>query len=366
VIPVTRPFLPPRAEYEALLDGIWDRVWLTNNGPLVHQFQAQVAQRLGLVQPLYVASGTMALQLAMKALGLEGDVVTTPFSYVATTSALVWEGCTPVFADIERDTFTVDPAAVDAAITHRTSGIVATHVFGTACDIDALDAIGRARGIPVLYDAAHSFATTYRGCSVLSYGDASACSLHATKVFHTVEGGLLVTRDESARDAAERMRNFGHVDYTTFDGVGINAKASELHAAMGLCNLGHLDELLARRRAIHDRYHAGLADLIADGRVVPQAGRAEAVPNHSYVPLLFEDAERRQHVHDALVARDIHPRQYFSPGLHELNYVGPPQNLPVVEDVAARILCLPTYHDMTDQQVDEVVSVIVDAHQGPL
>jgi dTDP-4-amino-4,6-dideoxygalactose transaminase len=364
MIPVTRPFLPPREEYEALLDGIWDRIWLTNNGPLVHQFEEQVAARLELARPLYVASGTLALQLAMKALGLDGDVVTTPFSYVATTSALVWEGCTPVFADIEPGTFTIDPAAVDAAITGRTSGIVATHVFGTPCDIDALDAIGRVRGIPVLYDAAHSFATTYRGCSVLSYGDASACSLHATKVFHTVEGGLLVTRDEVAREAAERMRNFGHVDYTTFDGVGINAKASELHAAMGLCNLGHLDELLARRRAIYERYHEGLADLIEEGRVVPQSGRAEAVPNHSYVPMLFEDAGRRERVHEELEARDIHPRRYFSPALHELNYLGPPPSLPVVEDVAARILCLPTYHDMTDEQVDEIVSVIVAAHRS--
>ena len=363
MVPVTRPFLPPREEYETLLDGIWDRIWLTNNGPLVHKFEEEVAERLGVVRPLYVASGTMALQLALKVLGFEGDVITTPFSYVATTSALVWQGCVPVFADIERDTFTIDPQAVDAAVTSRTSGIVATHVFGTPCDIRALDAIGRARDIPVLYDAAHSFATTYRGCSVLSYGDASACSLHATKVFHTVEGGLLMVRDERARDAAERMRNFGHVDYTTFDGVGINAKASELHAAMGLCNLGHLDELLARRQAIYDRYHAGLADLVDGGRVIPQGPRAEAVTNHSYVPVLFEDAVRREQVHDALVARDIHPRRYFSPGLHELNYVEPSPALPVVEDVAARILCLPTYHDMTDEQVDEVVAVIVAAHQ---
>ena len=366
MIPVTRPFLPPRAEYEALLDGIWDRVWLTNNGPLVHEFQAQVAQRLGLVQPLYVASGTMALQLAMKALGLEGDVVTTPFSYVATTSALVWEGCTPVFADIERDTFTVDPAAVDAAITHRTSGIVATHVFGTACDIDALDAIGRARGIPVLYDAAHSFATTYRGCSVLSYGDASACSLHPTKVFHTVEGGLLVTATRAPGTPPSGCAT--SVTSTTRPSTewASTPKASELHAAMGLCNLGHLDELLARRRAIHDRYHAGLADLIAVGRSCRRPGD----PRRCRTTPTFRCCSRTRSAGSTcttrLVARDIHQRQYFSPGLHELNYVGPPQNLPVVEDVAARILCLPTYHDMTDQQVDEVVSVMIDTHQEPL
>ena len=216
-----------------------------------------------------------------------------------------------------------------------------------------LDAIGRARGIPVIYDAAHSFATTYRGCSVLSYGDASACSLHATKVFHTVEGGLLVTRDEAAREATERMRNFGHVDYTTFDGVGINAKASELHAAMGLCNLGHLDELLARRRAIDERYHAGLADLIEEGRVGPSPGEPRRCPT-TRTYRCCSRTRRRERVHHALGGSQRSTRAGTSrQGCNELNYVGPLPILPVVDDVAASILCLPTYHDMTDDQVDD-------------
>ena len=336
MIPVTKPFLPPREEYDALLDGIYERCWLTNNGPLVHDLEEALAARLEAPTPLFVANGTVALQLAIKALRAEGDVVTTAFSYVATTSPIVWEGCTPVFADIEPATFTIDPDAVDAAITSRTSAILATHVFGVPCDLDALAAIAAARGVALVYDGAHSF--------------------------HTVEGGGLFTEDGDLRETMARMRNFGHVDYTTFDGVGINAKGSELHAAMGLCNLRHVDAILDRRRAIRDRYAAGLAPVIDDRRLTMQGGRPGAELNHCYVAVLLEDAGRREVVHDALIARDVQPRRYFSPGLNELDYVKP-VSLPVTDDVAARVLCLPTFHDMTDDQVD-VVSTTVCAALG--
>lgn len=359
MIPVSRPFLPPRREYDELLDGIYERCWLTNNGPLVHELEGALGARLDVAAPLFVANGTVALQLAIKALGVEGEVITTPFSYVATTSALVWEGCTPVFADIEPSTLTIDPQAVEAAITPHTSAIVATHVFGTPCDLDALAAVARRRGLALVYDGAHSFATRYRGRSVFSFGDVTTCSFHATKLFHTVEGGGLFTGDADRRATLARMRNFGHVDYTTFDGVGINAKGSELHAAMGLCNLRHLDALLSRRLAIHDRYAGALAPLVQAGRVVLQGERVGAEVNHAYVAVLLEDADRREQVHDALVAHDVHPRRYFSPGLNQLDYVKPVV-LPVADDVAARVLCLPTFHDMTDDEVDLVASVVAD------
>jgi dTDP-4-amino-4,6-dideoxygalactose transaminase len=360
MIPVTKPFLPPREEYDALLDGIYERCWLTNNGPLVHELEQALAARLAAPTPLFVANGTVALQLAIKAVRAEGDVVTTAFSYVATTSAIVWEGCTPVFADIEPTTFTIDPDAVDAAITSRTSAIVATHVFGVPCDLEALAALAAARGVALIYDGAHSFATRYRGRSVFSYGDVTTCSFHATKLFHTVEGGGLFTEDGQLREAMARMRNFGHVDYTTFDGVGINAKGSELHAAMGLCNLRHVDAILARRRAIHDRYVEGLAPVIDDRLLTMQGERPGAEVNRCYVAVLLEDAARREVVHDALIARDVHPRRYFSPGLNELDYVKP-VSLPVSDDVAARVLCLPTFHDMTDDQVDLVSATVCAA-----
>jgi len=362
VIPITRPFLPPRAEFEALLDEVWERRWLTNNGPLVHRLETALGASIGAPHLRCVSSGTMALQLAVRALALDGEVVTTPFSYVATTSALVWEGCTPVFADIEANTLTIDPASVDAAITPRTSAIVATHVFGSPCDVDALEAIGRARGLPVVYDAAQAFGTTVGGRSVLTFGDVSTCSFHATKVFHTIEGGAVISPDEQIVEAVERLRNFGHVGYTTFDGLGINAKVSEVHAAMGLCVLTHLDRLLARRREIADRYRAGLAGLVDEGRVRPQHHRSGATVNHAYVPYLFEDHARREKVHAALVAHDVHPRRYFSPGLNELDYVKPVA-LEVADDVAARVLCLPTYHDLTDAEVERVVAVVVGAHR---
>ncbi len=358
MIPVTKPFLPPRAEYDALVDGIYDRCWLTNNGPLVHRLEAALGARLEVDAPLFVANGTVALQLAIKALGIDGDVVTTPFSYVATTSAIVWEGATPIFADIEPTTFTLDAAAVDAAVTPRTTAIVATHVFGMPCDLDGLAAVAQARGLALVYDGAHSFATRYHGRSVFAYGDVTTCSFHATKLFHTVEGGGLFTADEARRETMARMRNFGHVDYTTFDGVGINAKASELHAAMGLCNLRHVDAVLARRRAIDERYRQGLAGLLDRGCVTMQEGRPGAELNHAYVAVLLEDGRRREEVHDALVAHDVHPRRYFSPGLNELDYVKPVA-LAVADDVAGRVLCLPTFHAMTDDEVDLVTSIIV-------
>ena len=360
MIPVTKPFLPPRHEYDEMLDGIYERCWLTNNGPLVHELEGALGARLDVPAPLFVANGTVALQLAIGALGIDGEVVTTPFSYVATTSALVWEGCTPVFADIEPTTFTIEAAAVEAAITPRTSAIVATHVFGTPCDLDALAMIARRHGLALVYDGAHSFATRFHGRSVFSFGDVTTCSFHATKLFHTVEGGGLFTGDVELRATLGRMRNFGHVDYTTFDGVGINAKGSELHAAMGLCNLRHVDAVLARRRAIHGRYVSALGSLVGDGRVVLQGERLGAEVNHAYVAVLFEDAIRREQVHDALVARDIHPRRYFSPGLNQLDYVKPVV-LPVADDVAARVLCLPTFHEMTDVEIDLVASVVADA-----
>ncbi len=360
MIPVTQPFLPPRREYDAYLDGIYERCWLTNNGPLVHELEAALAARLDVAVPLFVANGTVALQVAIKALGVAGDVVTTPFSYVATTSAVVWEGCTPVFADIEAGTFSLDPAAVDAAITPRTSAILATHVFGTPCDVDALAALAAQRGLALIYDGAHSFATSYGGRSVFSYGDVTTCSFHATKLFHTVEGGGLFTESMGLRESMGRMRNFGHVDFTRFDGVGINAKGSELHAAMGLCNLAHLDALLARRSEIYELYAAGFDGLCRQGRLTFQSDREGADPNRAYVPVLFEDTGHREQVHDALVARDVMPRRYFSPGLNELNYVQPVR-LAVADDVAARILCLPSFHTMTDGQVDLVVSIVVDA-----
>ena len=226
-INVTEPFLPPFEEYVEYLKGIWERNWLTNQGPLVQEFEQKLQAYHQLSMPVHcVANGSLGLQIALKALGVKGEVVTTPFSYVATTACPLWEGCTVKFVDIEPDTLTIDPKAVEAAITPKTEAILATHVFGNPCDVEALDAIAAKHGIAMIYDAAHAFGVTYNGKSLLEYGDASMVSLHATKLFHAVEGGFIVAKDPVVSEKMEWMRRFGHKGQEEFHGVGINAKMS--------------------------------------------------------------------------------------------------------------------------------------------
>src|SRR5690606_18072879 len=221
MIPVTKPFLPPQEEYEKYLDGIWKREWLTNNGPLVNELELQLKEYLGLKHILYVSNGTIALQMAIKALELKGEIITTQFSFVATTSSIVWEGCKPVFVDIDQATLNIDPSKIEAAITSETSGILATHVYGNPCDIEAIQAIADKHGLKVIYDAAHCFGTKYKGRSVFEYGDISTTSFHATKLFHTIEGGAVFTKDPEVLKKLSFLRNFGHNGPEKYEGVGI-------------------------------------------------------------------------------------------------------------------------------------------------
>ena len=240
-IPVTKAFLPPQDLYRRYLDEIWERGWLTNHGPLVREFERQLQMRLGLDHVLYVANGTLALQIAIRAMELKGEVITTPFSYVATSSSILWEGCMPVMVDIDSATLTIDPEKIEAAITDRTSGILATHVYGNACDIERIEEIALRHGLHVIYDGAHAFGTLYDGRPIFQFGDITTASFHATKVFHTIEGGAVCTASPDIAQKAGLLRNFGHTGPNTFACVGINAKNSEFHAAMGLCNLGYID-----------------------------------------------------------------------------------------------------------------------------
>ena len=237
MIPVTKPFLPPKEEYEDFLRGIWSRNWLTNNGPLVNELELRLKEYLKVKHLLYLSNGTIALQIAIKALGLKGEIITTPFSYVATTSSIVWENCKPVFVDIDPKTLNIDPEKLETAITKKTTAILATHVYGNPCDIEAIQAIADKHHLKVIYDAAHCFGTKYKGKSVFEYGDVSTTSFHSTKIFHTVEGGAVFTKDPSMLKRMAYMRNFGHDGPEKFNGVGINGKNSEFHAAMGLVNL---------------------------------------------------------------------------------------------------------------------------------
>ncbi|MDA8695868.1 DegT/DnrJ/EryC1/StrS family aminotransferase [Flavobacteriales bacterium] len=352
-LPVTLPFPTPRQEVFDLLNGIWDRNWLTNSGPVHQEFESKLGAALGLEYVKLVSNGTVALQLAYQALGLEGEVITTPISYVATTSSLAWEGCTPVFVDVLSTTMCIDPQAIEAAITSRTTAIVATHCYGLPCDVEAIESIAKKHGIKVVYDAAHAVGSTYHGRSLLSYGDLSTTSLHATKLLHAVEGGAVVSASAALDRKIFLNRNFGHDGPERFEGVGINGKMSEFHAAVGLVNIRHLDEILAKRKAAHALYDAALAGARVSKLEVPEG----AVWNCSYYPVLFESEAALLRTLEALSARSITARRYFYPSLDSLDYARS-ANLPVAHDVTRRVACLPLMYQLTKEDVARVAEVI--------
>ena len=303
-----------------------------------------------------VANGSLGLQIALKALGVNGEVVTTPFSYVATTACPLWEGCTVKFADIEPDTLTIDPRAVEAAVTPKTEAILATHVFGNPCDCKALEAIAKKHGLALIFDAAHAFGVTYKGKSILEYGDASMVSLHATKLFHAVEGGFVLAKDPVVAEKMEWMRRFGHKGPEEFHGLGINAKMSELHAAMGLCNLRHILDISIARERLDASYSKLLRELCPD--ISPVAYRHEATRNYSYYPILLKDEELLKAAVQKLNDHHFFPRRYFYPVLHNVDYLPSIGSLPVAESVSSRILCLPLSAHLSFESVGDVVRLL--------
>lgn len=359
-INVTRPFLPNFDEYVSLLQGVWNRGWLTNNGPLVNELELQLKEKLQLDHLLFLSNGTIALQIAIKALDLRGEILTTPFSYVATTASIAWEGCTPVMVDICPDTFNINPDLIEAAITEHTTAILATHVFGNACDVEAIEALARKHGLKVIYDGAHAFGARYKGHPLLGHGDVSTCSFHATKLFHTVEGGAVMTPCPEILKKMAEMRNFGHSSLTTFAGLGINGKNSEMHAAMGLCNLPHVDSIIADRRRVTERYKAGLGG----AAVRFQKLVAGLDYNHAYFPVVFESESILLQVQQTLNLHNVVPRRYFYPSLNELPYVAP-QSCPVSEDLSPRIMCLPMYPGLADVEIDMICRLIKRALNYP-
>lgn len=340
-IQVTEPFLPPLDEYVRRLEGIWSSKQLTNQGPLVAELEQKIKVSQDLDMPVHcMANGSLGLQIILKALEIGGEVITTPFSYVATSSCPVWEGCTVKFVDVDRGTLTIDPAAVEAAITHKTEAILATHVFGNPCDCEALEAIAKRHDIALIFDAAHAHGVEFKGKSILSYGDASMVSLHATKVFHACEGGYVVAKDSAVSEKVEWMRRFGHKGHEDYYGVGINAKMSELHAAMGLCVLDHLDEVFKRRQVLCETYD----EVISGGSRLKFAMQMRQTTkwNHSYYPVLFDSEQSLLCAVQAMNDAGVFPRRYFYPSLAELNISFDDQSdCPVSHDVSKRILCLP-------------------------
>ena len=340
------------------LEGIWERGWLTNNGPLVQRLEAQLSDYLGGPQVQFTSNGTIALQVAIKALGLSGEIITTPFSYVATTTAILWENCEPVFVDIEPRTFCIDAAKIEAAITPRTTGILATHVYGYPCDVLAIEVMAQRHGLKVIYDGAHAFGVQVHGRSLLSFGDITTCSFHATKLFHTVEGGAIVMKDEELARKIWLYKSFGHIGDEYFS-LGVNGKNSEFHAAMGLCNLPRVAGFISQRKAIADVYYQGLTGLALQ---FPASSEDSLEYNFAYFPIIFDSESRLLRVKEVLAAHSVHTRRYFFPSLNQLPYhKGEP--CPVSEDISRRVLCLPFYQELTLEETHWIAQ-LVHKHYG--
>jgi dTDP-4-amino-4,6-dideoxygalactose transaminase len=349
MIPITKPFSPPLEEYQILLQGIWKRNWFTNNGPLVNDLELKLKKYLDIKHLLYVTNGTIAIQIALKALNITKEVITTPFSYVATTSSLAWEGCKPVFVDIDKDTFNIDTNKIEGVITKDTQAILATHCFGNPCDVEAIGKIAKKYNLKVIYDAAHCFGTKYKGRSIFEWGDISTTSFHATKLFHTIEGGAVFSQDPELIKQLAWRRNFGHNGPEDFNGIGINAKNSELHAAMGIINLGYINEILESRKIQAGYYDA----MFSKSNLQKPKIQQDVSFNHSYYPVVFENEQILLEVKKALELEEIFPRRYFFPTLSSLKYVKKFET-PIADDIAKRILCLPMYFELGKFEIEMI------------
>lgn len=349
--------MPNLAVFETRIKGIWERQWLTNDGPLLRELEQTIPEKLGSKELRIVNNGTTAIQLAIRALGISGKVITTPFSYIATTSSLVWEDCTPIFADIDSSSFNISPDSIEALIDKDVEAILATHCFGVPCDIDRINAIAKKHGLKVIYDAAHCFGTLYNGKSVFNFGDISVASFHATKIYHMVEGGGIFTSDSKLLRKVELLRNFGHDGPHQYTGVGINGKNSELHAAIGLCVLNDVDDLLLRRKEQYERYRS----LLYTANVTLQYQSSNSMCNYSYFPVLLSSEKQVQKSIEVLTASSIQARRYFYPTLNQLDYVTDKNLTPVADDVAQRIICLPMYHDLTLIEQQKVSETLINS-----
>lgn len=356
MINVTKSFLPPLEQYVEYLKGIWERQHLTNHGPLVNALEEKLRIYFGVKHFFFVNNGTVALQIAIKALDIKGEVITTPFSYVATTSSIVWEQAIPVFVDIDPLTFTIDPSKIEAAITPKTSAILATHVYGIPCNVDAIKVIAEKHGLKVIYDAAHAFGVNYNDRSILNNGDISTLSFHATKLFHTVEGGGITTNDDELAHRISYMRNFGHKGQEEFWGLGINGKNSEFHAAMGLCVFSKMEEILINRKVLSETYDRYLHEMnLKVHRPLLPKGTSY---NYAYYPVVFETEKQLIAVKESLIAICIYPRRYFYPSLSKLPYLNSSHQMEISESIAERILCLPLYHELSVDTIYSICNII--------
>jgi len=365
---VTQPYLPPLEEFIPYLAKIWETKQLTNSGPFHRELEKTLAEFLGVDHLALFTNGTIALVTALQALRITGEVITTPYSFVATAHSLLWNGIKPVFVDIDADTLNLDPLRIEAAITPQTTAIMPVHCYGTPCDVDAIERIADLYNLRVIYDAAHAFGVRYPVRSVLSYGDLSVLSFHATKVFTTFEGGAIICPDAKTKQRIDHLKNFGFVDEVTVVAPGINGKMSEWNAALGLLQLKYFEQAIARRKEIDAAYRERLKG-VRGIRCLQSSGKSSG--NYAYFPILIESdyALTRDALYRELKGHDIHPRRYFYPLISDFPmYRGLPSahkdNLPIANRVAEQVLCLPIYPALGDGDVDRIVKLVVQYGTG--
>jgi len=351
---VTKTFLPPIEKYKHYIDTIWDSHQLTNQGPLLKELEDKLKSYLTVSNLHFVSNGTIAIQLALNSLDItEGEVITTPFSYVASVSSILWERCKPVFVDIDPDTLCIDSNKIEKAITKNTKAILGVHVFGYPCNVEKIEMIAKEYNLKVIYDGAHAFGSKYKNRSLLDYGDITTCSFHATKLFHTIEGGCIILNNKEISDKVELLKRFGHnLDEHYY--LGINAKANEFQAAMGLCNIDEIKNIIDERKKIVNLYDELLGTSVKR-LVIP----SNFEYNYAYYPIILKSEEETIKTIKALNDQNIYPRRYFYPSLNTLPYLKDNQSCPISEDISKRILCLPLYVGLEINNIQEICKIII-------
>ena len=353
MINVTKTFLPSIESYNSYLQRAWEKVWLTNRGELTLELEEKLKKYLEVSNIIITNNGTIPLQIALKLFGNGGEVITTPFSYIATSAAIIWENCQPVFVDIDPEYLTIDEDKIEEAITAKTTAILATHVFGNPCNVVAIENIAKKHNLKIIYDAAHCFGVKYNNQSVFNFGDVSTCSFHATKIFHSGEGGAMFCNDSELHHKLFYSHNFGHNGPLDFHGLGINAKISELQSALGLAVFDNIDTIFSERKKVVDFYN----DHLDFSNLKPLRIRENTEWNYSYYPVIFSSEEVLLIVQSELQKESIVPRRYFYPSLNKVNYINGAE-MPISESIASRILCLPLYVGLPASDLEKIVSII--------
>lgn len=354
---VTQPFMPPIEDYRALLETPWATGILTHNGPLLQRFEAEVCQALGLQSYVAVSSGTVALQMAIKALGVKGKIIVPAFTWIATLSAVEWEGCQPIFCDVDPETLNIDIECLDRILDKDIAAILPVHVFGNPCDVASITELARPHNAKVIYDAAHAVGSTFEGESVLNHGDISAVSTHGTKVLNTAEGGGCVASDPDLVTVLRELRFFGHDEDKTIVRHGFNGKLTELQAALGLTCMPHLPTILDDRKEKCGLYRTYLRDFV--GEIEFQ--KVSSGSNQSYFPVIFRTEAMLEKVEKRLQENNVYPRRYFYPAINDLSIYQQPDVAPVSSSISRRILCLPLYYALTRAQVEDISEIIISA-----